>query len=128
MAVQNKGNKDGGNKASEASKPSIPTRQTVDKIPSKTGRPRNNYDAWKPEIDALRDSLGKAFQYEGVPNAQTVGQGLRREFGINVAIRDFDKDTKVGTLYLEYPSIENPDGSFRVDNDKVNAMKAKYAK
>jgi hypothetical protein len=88
------------------------------------GRPRNNYEAWTPEIDALYENLGDAFTYEGMAKCQSVANGLRREFGVRAVTSNIDKATGVGTLHIQVPLTENGD----VDDAAIKATKEKYAK
>jgi len=108
----------------------LPQRTAVNEggIPKRVGRPRNSYAAWTPVIGELREALGESWEYGGVDKVQTLTQGLRREFGILASARGVDKETGVGTLYIEYPSVLHDDGSRTPDEDAVAENKAKYAK
>ena len=99
-------------------------------VPSKVGRPRNTYAEWAPEIESLRtENLGKAFSYPDVENVGTIASGLRRTYGVNAAARDMDKESKSGTLWIEYPSVlDEETGERTPDEGKVAEIKAKYQK
>lgn len=97
-------------------------------IPARVGRPRNNYDAWKPEVDALYDDLGNAFTYYDVPKCQSVANGLRRTYGVDAASSQVDKATGIGTLHITLPVIVNDDDTLSVDEAAMEATKTKYAK
>jgi len=105
--------------AAEGSKSATPPRQ---------GRPRADYSAWQSTIDELQANLGTAFNYEGVKNCDTLANGLRRQFGVKASAQRMDKETRVGTLWVEYPSIVQDDGSRIEDSDAVTNTLAKYAK
>jgi hypothetical protein len=108
----------------------LPQRTGVNEggIPKRVGRPRNSYAHWAPVVAELREALGESWEYGDVANVQTLTQGLRREFGLLASSRGVDKETKVGTLYIEYPSVLHDDGSRTPDEDAVTANKEKYAK
>lgn len=104
-------------------------REVADGIPARTGRQRSTYDHWNDDVTELYQALGKAFRYPNTPNAQTEAAGVRRTYGIQVAVRDWDKTTKFGTLWLEIPTYLGDDGeTLEVDHDKINANVAKYSK
>jgi hypothetical protein len=108
---------------------SIPARSgSATKIPSKSGRKSNEYAEWADEIAELRANLGTAFSYENTANVNTVVQGVRRIYGVLAATRDYDKENKTGTLWLEYPSKKLDDGTLVEDTDKVAEILAKYSK
>lgn len=117
--------------SAETNGPQLPQRTgtVAGGIPARVGRPRNSYAHWAPEIEALRtEFLGQTFEYANTEKCQTVAQGLRREFGVNAAGRNVDKETGVGTLYVGYPFVKNDDDTVTVDEDKVKEIMAKYAK
>lgn len=110
----------------------IPKRSGTGAIPSKTTRESNGYAEWADEVKALRADLGNAYQYADTENVQTIAQGLRRVYGVIAVTRGFDKETKKGTLWLEYPSKRrNPDDEkspLVPDEDAVKANRDKYHK
>jgi hypothetical protein len=116
--------------AVEATNGALPPRTGVVEggIPKRVGRPRNSYAAWTDTVNELRENLGNGFEYAGVDNVQTLAQGLRREFGILASSRGVAKGEKIGTLYIEYPSVLHDDGTRTPDEDKVAELLAKYAK
>lgn len=115
--------------SADGSAPSLPKRAATSSvgIPAR-GSADNAYTMWAPVVNELREALGEAFSYEDVENVQTVAQGIRRTFGITAVTRGFDKATKRGTLWLEYPSVLADDGSRSEDTAAVAETLAKYAK
>jgi hypothetical protein len=92
------------------------------------GRKRSDYSAWEPEVQNARDNLGLAFPYYNCSKAASVAQGLKREFGVDARTQDIDKETGVGTLWLAYPAVAHDDDTYTEDTERVEAIKAKFAK
>lgn len=116
--------------ARSKSTPGLPQRNTHSEgMPARARRKSDRYLVWQPEIDALRESLGQAFSYENVEKASTVAQGIRRTFGVVARVTDLvegDK-TRTGTIWLQYPYVDNGDGTISPDDAEVAEIKAKYA-
>lgn len=86
------------------------------------------YNVWTPEIQYLRENLGTSAEYPDVPKAQSVVSGLRRLHGILAKSRGVNKETGVGTVWLEYPSVEDDDGNLTEDTETVKEIMDTYAK
>jgi hypothetical protein len=97
-------------------------------IPRRGGGRTNQFSMWAETVAELRDNLGTSFEYADLPKCQTVAQGLRREYGILAAGRGVDKESGVGTLYIEYPSLDDGTGNLVEDTETVAEIKEKYSK
>lgn len=108
-----------------------PTRTSTSAtgIPARTTRQGSTYPEWAPEVEDAKAHLGEAFEYADTDNVGTIAAALRRIYGVVVKVRNFDKETKRGTLWMEYPALRDEDGTIvGPDEDKVAEIKAKYAK